>query len=52
MLIQALDIYPEPENPSSERLEGSQQWPSDEDVPDFKATMLDYTQKMYVLALS
>ncbi|ORY27119.1 hypothetical protein BCR39DRAFT_539328 [Naematelia encephala] len=43
---EALDIYPEPEYPSTNRLEGSQLWPSDDDMPGFKATLLDYTEKM------
>ena len=43
---EALDIYPEPENPSSEQLEGSQQWPSEEDMPGYKATLLEYSEKM------
>ncbi|GFZ48468.1 hypothetical protein JCM24511_06216 [Saitozyma sp. JCM 24511] len=44
--VQALDIYPEPEVPSSAPLEGSQQWPADEDIPGFKAAVLEYTEKM------
>ncbi|KAK8858942.1 hypothetical protein IAR55_003173 [Kwoniella newhampshirensis] len=43
---EALDIYPEPENPSTARLEGSQLWPSEDDMPGFKSTLLDYTEKM------
>ncbi|OCF76289.1 hypothetical protein I204_03589 [Kwoniella mangroviensis CBS 8886] len=43
---EALDIYPEPENPSTAQLEGSQLWPSEDDLPGFRDTLLDYTEKM------
>lgn len=43
---EALDIYPEPAHPTTDRLNGSQLWPSDDDVPGFKAAMLEYTAKM------
>ncbi|BEJ12960.1 hypothetical protein CspHIS471_0301340 [Cutaneotrichosporon sp. HIS471] len=43
---EALDIYPEPTSPTSDQLNGRQLWPSDEDVPGFKAAMLEYTAKM------
>ncbi|ORY30189.1 hypothetical protein BCR39DRAFT_153153 [Naematelia encephala] len=46
---EALDIYPEPANPSSEQLEGSQLWPSDEDLPGFQTAMLDYVEKMKII---
>ncbi|ODO05312.1 hypothetical protein L198_02004 [Cryptococcus wingfieldii CBS 7118] len=43
---EALDIYPEPENPTSDQLNGSQPWPADSDLPGFKTTLLEYTVKM------
>ncbi|WVQ80705.1 hypothetical protein IAT38_002810 [Cryptococcus sp. DSM 104549] len=43
---EALDIYPEPEEPTADRLNGSQLWPSADDLPEFKTTMLEYTEKM------
>ncbi|OCF40444.1 hypothetical protein I317_05747 [Kwoniella heveanensis CBS 569] len=43
---EALDIYPEPAKPTTDRLNGSQLWPSEEDMPGFKAILLDYTEKM------
>lgn len=46
---EAIDIYPEPSSPSTERLEGSQLWPAEEDVPGFKQTMLEYSEKMKVI---
>jgi isopenicillin N synthase-like dioxygenase len=46
---QAIDIYPEPEIPSTEELEGSQLWPSDADAPGFKLEMLAYTEKMKIV---
>jgi isopenicillin N synthase-like dioxygenase len=36
-------------NPSTEQLEGSQLWPSEEDAPGFKSEMLAYTEKMKVV---
>ncbi|WVQ73108.1 hypothetical protein IAR50_002672 [Cryptococcus sp. DSM 104548] len=43
---EALDIYPEPEYPTADQLNGSQPWPADSDLPGFKATLLEYTEKM------
>ncbi|PWN48813.1 Clavaminate synthase-like protein [Violaceomyces palustris] len=48
-LQEALDIYPEPEFPSEEPLNGSQLWPSEQDLPGFKSTMLEYSEKMKVV---
>jgi hypothetical protein len=45
-LTQAIDIYPEPANPSSEQLMGTQLWPAEEDLPGFKELVLDYTERM------
>jgi hypothetical protein len=47
--MQAIDIYPEPEHPSTDQLEGSQLWPSEEDAPGFKSEMMAYTEKMKVV---
>ncbi|WVR07308.1 hypothetical protein IAU60_004349 [Kwoniella sp. DSM 27419] len=43
---EALDIYPEPASPTTDQLNGSQLWPAEEDMPGYKATLLDYTEKM------
>lgn len=49
LTTKAIDIYPEPEHPSTEQLEGSQLWPSEDDVPGFQAEMLAYTERMKIV---
>jgi isopenicillin N synthase-like dioxygenase len=41
-----LDIYPEPEYPTSDQLNGSQLWPSEAELPGFKSAVEEYSQKM------
>lgn len=45
---EAIDIYPKPAHPSSEKLEGSQLWPQEADLPGFQSTFLGYTERMCV----
>ncbi|KAI5481184.1 hypothetical protein MNV49_005619 [Pseudohyphozyma bogoriensis] len=43
---EGFDIYPEPANPSSDPLNGTQMWPSDEVLPGFKDACETYVKTM------
>ena len=49
---EAIDIYPEPAQPTTEQLNGSQLWPEEKHVPGLQATVLDYVERMKVVGLA
>jgi isopenicillin N synthase-like dioxygenase len=49
---EAIDIYPEPETPTTDQLNGSQLWPSEDMVPGLKAAVLEHSETMKKIGLA